>query len=93
MRLARWRDNGAIGDHGLHNVRGDLLSILADFGAIVAMAVDACPDEQDEVDHETSELAHHAGQLNALAMWLCLPELVDIRILFRAIFETTAVRV
>jgi hypothetical protein len=93
MRLAWWRDDGAIGDHGLHNVRGDLLSIFADFGAIVAMAVDACPDEQNEVDHETSELAHHAGQLDILTMRLCLPELVDISVLFRAIFETRTVRV
>jgi hypothetical protein len=46
VRLAGRRDDCTVRNHSLHDTRRHLLRILADLGAIVAVTVNASPNEQ-----------------------------------------------
>lgn len=74
--MARWRNNGAVVDHGLDDTGGELLCVFTSLSAIIAMRVDASPDEEDKVESKGEEIADYCGSEDADPMWFLTPKLV-----------------
>lgn len=87
MRLSWWWYHCAVVDHRLHNIRRQFLRILACFAPVVPIAIHTCPYKQREMQYESKELHHYTCEFNTHAMRLCVPQCVDVSILFGAVFE------
>ena len=89
-----WRGhNSAIGDHGLYDVGSNLLCVLAGLAAVMAMAVDASPHEEREVNNQSEELAYNTCQRSVCACPFLRPKLVNISVLLFAVVESVVITV